>query len=95
MTTLLEALTWWPWNSESSSSIRNVRRAPAAPGLVTLAWATKDPRPTLLKRADGTVVFRDDGPRLEHAVTLTGWAGGREDIVIDAGEFQRTVPVEF
>ena len=40
-------------------------------------------------------MFRDDGPRLEHAVTLTGWAGGREDIVIDAGEFQRTVPVEF
>jgi hypothetical protein len=93
MTTLLEALTWWPWNA--SDGIRNVRRAPRSPGLVTLAWATRDPRPTVLKKRDGTEVFRDEVLRVEHQVTLTGWAGVREDIVIDAGESQRLIEVEF
>ncbi|MEQ1569045.1 MAG: hypothetical protein ABMA64_25635 [Myxococcota bacterium] len=93
MTTLLESLTWWPWNA--AECIRNVRRSPAAPGLVTLAWATRDPRPTVLKKADGTEVFRDEGPKVDHVVTLTGGAGELEDIVIDTGDFQRVVRVEF
>jgi hypothetical protein len=93
MTTLLGALTWWPWNAEGG--IRNVRRAPQAPGMVTLAWATRDPLPTVLVRRDGSEVFRDEELRHEHQVTLTGWAGFREDIVIRAGELERVIEVTF
>lgn len=93
MTTLLEALTWWPWSPESW--IRNVRRAPQAPGIVTLTWATKALSPTLLTRPDGSEVFRDDGLRHEHKVTLTGGSGSTEDIVIRAGEMERVVGVRF
>jgi hypothetical protein len=93
MTPLLEALTWWPWTTDSG--IRNVRRSPAAPGMVTLAWATRDACPTLLTRRDGTEVFRADGLRHEHQVTLTGWVGFDEDIVIRAGDAERVVQVTF
>ncbi|MEQ1508393.1 MAG: hypothetical protein ABMB14_39550 [Myxococcota bacterium] len=93
MTTLLEALTWWPWTAEHG--IRNVRRAPQAPGMVTLAWATRDACPTLLVKRDGTEVFRDESLRHDHQVTLTGWAGGAEDIVIRAGTAERVVQVDF
>lgn len=92
MTALLQALTWWPWNE---GCIRNVRRSPQAPGMVTLAWATREPLPTILLRRDGTEVFRDEVPRQEHQVTLTGWAGFREDIVIRAGDAERIVEVRF
>lgn len=93
MSNLFEGLTWWPWSTESS--IQNVRRATAAPGMVTLTWATRDPSPTLLVKRDGTEVFRDEALRHEHQVTLTGWVGFREDIVIRAGEIERVVEVTF
>lgn len=93
MTTLLESLTWWPWSAESA--IRDVRRAAQAPGLVTLAWVTRAACPTLLTKRDGTEVFRDECLRHEHHVTLTGWAGADEDIVICAGEAERVVQVSF
>lgn len=93
MTTLLEAMTWWPWTAESG--IRNIRREARNPGMVTLAWATRDACATLLTRRDGTEVFRDDGLRHEHQVTLTGWVGFGEDIVIRAGNVERVVQITF
>lgn len=93
MSNLFEGLAWWPWSAESD--IRNVRRARAAPGMITLAWATRDLAPTLLTKRDGTEVFRDEILRREHQVTLTGWAGFREDIVIRAGDTERVVEVSF
>ncbi|MEZ4237279.1 MAG: hypothetical protein R3F59_14240 [Myxococcota bacterium] len=93
MTTLLESLSWWPWSAETG--IRNVRHAPVAPGMVTLAWATREASPTLLTRGDGSEVFRDEALRHEHRVTLTGWAGRGEDIVIRAGDSERVVQVRF
>jgi hypothetical protein len=93
VTTLLESLTWWPWSADAG--IRNVRHALQAPGMVTLAWATREACATLLTRRDGSEVFRDESLRNEHRVTLTGWAGLGEDIVIRAGEAERIVQVQF
>lgn len=92
--TLLDALTWWPW-SRTEGEISDVRPAVEAPGLVTLAWCTDAEQPTLLTRHDGTELFRDELPRRQHRVTLTGNAGWREEIVIRAGEFQRAVQIAF
>ena len=93
MTTLLGSLTWWPWCAEAG--IRNVRRAPQAPGLVTLAWATQNACATVLTKRDGTEVYRDEALRHEHHVTLTGGVGYAEDIVIRAADGERVVQVSF
>jgi hypothetical protein len=63
--------------------------------MVTLAWATRSAVPTLLTKRDGTEVYRDESLRHEHQVTLTGWAGNAEQIVIRAGEAERVIEVTF
>jgi hypothetical protein len=92
MTALLESMTWWPW---PVGPIRNVRHQSEAPGMVTLRWRTPEPVPTLLARPDGSPLFHDEQARTEHQVTLTGWAGRCEDIVIRAGRETRRVAVAF
>ena len=94
MTALLESLSWWPWTPELGP-IRNVRHHAEAPGMVTLRWSTEDAVPTRLSRTDGTPLFQDDDPRTDHQVTLTGWAGMCEDIVILAGRDERRIAVSF
>jgi hypothetical protein len=94
MTVLLDALTWWPWNSENRE-IRNVTRAPQAPGLVTLGWSTEEDCATVLERPDGSALFHDDAPTSRHRVTLTGVAGQREWIVIRGSGSERMVEVSF
>jgi hypothetical protein len=93
VTNLLEALSWWPWHPDRR--IFGVRSAPRAPGQVTVAWATREPRPTVLLQHDGTEIFRDEQLRIEHEVTVVGWIGVRQDLVIDVGDESRVVAVDF
>jgi len=87
-------MTWLHWLA-ARTAIGSVRSDSPVPGMVTLAWRTGEPEPTVVETVAGGLLYTDPTPDTQHRVTLAGGPGTSMAVQIRAGHHQRRVQLSF